>query len=149
MKHGSNRNIQPIAATWPLGGNPLAATLLAALCIACCSPLALQANPQETVVTGNSQQSVQQDKPTGKVIGIKYNCVHVLKLEETLKLYTEILGFEKVGEEVLHGKGIEGMVVRKLSAGSCNVYLSLPAPEYSDTVGPIGNTNHNLSLIHI
>lgn len=79
----------------------------------------------------------------GKVIGIKNVCVHVLKLDETLKLYQEILGFKHVKSVTLHGEGVEGMVVREMQAGDCLVHLSLPAPEYSHTVGPIGNTNHN------
>ncbi|MEM9080705.1 MAG: VOC family protein [Verrucomicrobiota bacterium] len=79
----------------------------------------------------------------GKVVGLKYNCVHVLKLEETLKLYREILGFKLAGADVLKGVGIEGMLVIKLSANECQIHLSLPSPEHRDTVGPIGNTNHN------
>ncbi|MEM1109996.1 MAG: VOC family protein [Planctomycetota bacterium] len=79
----------------------------------------------------------------GKVVGLKYICVHVLELEKTLKLYREILGFTLFDSEVLHGEGIEGMLVMKLRADECVIYLSLTAPEYLDTIGSIGNTNHN------
>ncbi len=108
------------------------------------SPASLWAIPQETnetAVAGSTEKTKKVS--TGKVINIKNVCVHVLKLEETLKLYKEILGFELVREVVLHGKGIEGMVVREMKAGGCLIHLSLPAEQYADTVGPIGNTNHN------
>ncbi|KAA3654379.1 MAG: VOC family protein, partial [Calditrichaeota bacterium] len=88
-------------------------------------------------------QGIQKDKSSAKVVGLKYICVHVLELEKTLKLYREILGFKMVDAEILHGKGIEGMLVMKLQANECTVHLSLPAPEHINTVGPIGNTNHN------
>ena len=116
--------------------------LFAAACLATVSPPTLWAVPQETAVVAGSEQT-EKKEATGKVIDIKNVCVHVLKLEETLKLYKEILGFELVKEVVLHGKGIEGMVVREMRAGGCLIHLSLPAKEYADTVGPIGNTNHN------
>ncbi len=90
-----------------------------------------------------ADQSDLAETAAGKVIDIKNVCVHVLKLEETLKLYREILGFELVNEVVLRGEGIEGMLVREMRAGGCTIHLSLPAPKYRDTVGPIGNTNHN------
>ncbi|MEQ8210424.1 MAG: VOC family protein [Lacipirellulaceae bacterium] len=119
------------------------AMLLFGISVAILSTVAPQATAQQTDAVASSPQATQQDVPTGKVIGIKYNCVHVLKLEQTLKLYREILGFKLVDAEILHGEGIEGMLVMKLQAGDCNVYLSLTAPEYLDTIGEIGNTNHN------
>lgn len=85
----------------------------------------------------------------GKVIGLQYICVHVLELEKTLTLYREILGFTLADAEVLHGQGIEGMLVMKLKADDCVIHLSLTAPEYLDTVGPIGNTNHNHFMLRV
>ena len=119
--------------------------LLAAAHLATVSPPPLWAVPQETkeaAIVATSEKAEKKES-TGKVIDIKNVCVHVLKLEETLKLYKEILGFELVREVVLHGKGIDGMVVREMKAGGCLIHLSLPAEKYADTVGPIGNTNHN------
>lgn len=122
--------------------------LLAAIGFASVSPTALWAGPQETkeaatATDGEKTEETEKEEAAGKVIDIKNVCVHVLKLEETLKLYKEILGFELVKEVVLHGEGIEGMVVREMRAGGCLIHLSLPAEQYADTVGPIGNTNHN------
>lgn len=88
----------------------------------------------------DSNKVDQKDKP-GKVVGLKNACVHVLKLEKTLKLYREILGFELDKAVVLKGKGIEGMLVMELKANDFVIHLSLPAP--GGAVGPIGNTNHN------
>lgn len=84
-----------------------------------------------------------------QVTGLKYICVHVLELEKTLRLYREILGFKLAGAEVLHGEGLEGMLVMTLRAGDCTVHLSLTAPEYVDQLGPIGNTNHNHFMLFV
>ncbi|MBB6429186.1 VOC family protein [Algisphaera agarilytica] len=84
-----------------------------------------------------------------KVVGLKYICVHILELEKTLRLYREILGFTLVDAEVLHGEGIEGMLVMGLEANDCRIHLSLTAPEYLDTIGPIGNTNHNHFMLYV
>ena len=131
----------------------LAAIFLFALCIGARSAMAHRAINQDgataTEVAGKKKKSEQQkgvgaddDRKTGKVIGIKNVCVHVLKLEKTLKLYREILGFKMADASVLHGKGIEGMLVMELQAGNCKVHLSLPAPG-GFGLKPIGNTNHN------
>ncbi len=85
----------------------------------------------------------------GKVTGLKYICVHVLELEKTLKLYREILGFKLAEAEVLHGPGLEGMLVMKLKSNDLTIGLSLTAPEFWDTVGPIGNTNHNHFMLKV
>lgn len=102
----------------------------------------LQANDSITETT-------QVEKTTARVTGLRYNCVHVLKLEKTLKLYREILGFQMADSEVYQAKGIEGMLVMKLKAGDFNLNLSLTAPEHIDTVGPIGNTNHNHFMLRV
>ncbi len=115
-------------------------------CIAFLSAPTQQTAAQETKAAASGtkeNKAAPKEQATGKVIDIKNVCVHVLKLEETLKLYKEILGFELVKEVTLHGEGIEGMLVREMKAGGCVIHLSLPAPKFSDTVGPIGNTNHN------
>lgn len=117
----------------------LIATFLIAVCIGMLSLSANSALAQET----KQADASKEETATGKVTGLKNVCVHVLKLEETLKLYQEILGFKLEKEVTLHGKGIEGMIVREMRAGGCLIHLSLPAPEFKDTVGPIGNTNHN------
>ncbi|GAA4232438.1 hypothetical protein GCM10022291_07260 [Postechiella marina] len=88
-------------------------------------------------------------KPKGQVTGLKYICIHVLKLEKTLKLYREILGFKLNDAEVLHGPGLEGMLVMKLKANDLTIGLSLTAPEFWKTVGEIGNTNHNHFMLKV
>lgn len=112
------------------------ASLIAA-CVATLSLPAAYAAPEEPAGTASASES------KARVTGLKYNCVHVLKLEKSLKLYREILGFSLVDAEVLHGPGIEGMLIMKLQAGDFQVCLSLTAPEHLGTIGPIGNTNHN------
>lgn len=126
-----------------MGQTSLITVSLIVVCIAILSPSSLRATPQEAEEVAGGPQDTSKDQPTARVVGIKYNCVHVLKLEKTLKLYREILGFKMVDAEILHGEGIEGMLVMKLQANDCTVHLSLPAPEYINTVGPIGNTIHN------
>ena len=119
--------------------------LFITLCMVTVASSPLLAAPEDPKDRGSSSQQKQMKRAprSGKVIGLKYNCLHVLKLEKTLKLYREILGFKMEGAEVYHAKGIEGMLVMKLDANGCKVHLSLPSPEHADTVGPIGNTNHN------
>lgn len=111
------------------------------LCVAALFPSALGATPPEK--PASTAETATSTNPEAKVTGIKYNCVHVLQLERTLKLYREILGFKMVAAEVLKGKGIEGMLIMKMKAGDCEICLSLTAPEHLETIGPIGNTNHN------
>lgn len=84
-----------------------------------------------------------------RVTGLKYICVHVLQLEKTLKLYREILGFKMADAEVLHGSGLEGMLVMKLKADDLEISLSLTAPEFKDQIGPVGNTNHNHFMLKV
>jgi hypothetical protein len=101
-----------------------------------------------------AQNSVSKNNETtvenkARVIGLKNICVHVLELEKTLKLYREILGFKLNGAEVYKAKGIEGMLVMKLKAGDLEIHLSLTAPEYMHTIGPIGNTNHNHFMLRV
>ena len=88
-------------------------------------------------------------KSEARVIGLKNICVHVLELEKTLKLYREILGFKLSGAEVYKGAGIEGMLVMKLKADDLEIHLSLTAPEYKHTIGPVGNTNHNHFMLRV
>lgn len=85
----------------------------------------------------------------GRVTGLKYICIHVLSLEKTLKLYREILGFNLVDAEVLKGEGIEGMLVMSLEASDVRINFSLTAPEYMETIGPIGNNNHNHIMLNV
>lgn len=84
-----------------------------------------------------------------KVVGLKYICVHILSLEKTLKLYREILGFKLIDAKVLKGDGIEGMLVMTLEANGCTINISLTAPEYMHTIGPVGNTNHNHFMLFV
>jgi len=92
-----------------------------------------------------SEVSVDADgkQAKAKVTGLRYISIHVLDLEKSLKLYREILGFTLSDAEVLHGPGIEGMLVLKLNAGELTIALSVTAPEFMHTIGPVGNTNHN------
>lgn len=85
----------------------------------------------------------EESKPQARVTGLRYICVHVLELEKSLKLYREILGFKLSNAEVLKGPGIEGMLVLKLKADNLEIALSVTAPEFRHTIGPVGNTNHN------
>ena len=84
-----------------------------------------------------------------RVIGLQYICVHVLELEKTLKLYRELFGFELFDADVYKGAGIEGMLVMKLKADDLVIHLSLTAPEYKHTIGPVGNTNHNHFMLKV
>ena len=123
--------------------NSLMPILIAMICLVTLYAPQLRAEPQEVNAAENPPQEVKKDQSAAKVVGIKYNCVHVLKLEKTLRLYREILGFKMTDAEILHGEGIEGMLIMKLKANDCTICLSLTAPEHLDTIGPIGNTNHN------
>lgn len=99
----------------------------------------------------NSEQPVTKNtsKEQARVIGLDNICVHVLQLEKTLKLYREILGFKLDDAVVFQGKGIEGMLAMKLKANDLTITLSLTAPEYIHTIGPIGNTNHNHFMLKV
>lgn len=99
----------------------------------------------------NMDQSLQDEvnKAEAKVTGLRYISIHALELEKSLKLYREILGFKLSDAEVLHGPGIEGMLVMKLKANELEIGLSLTAPEFLHTVGPIGNTNHNHFMLKV
>jgi catechol 2,3-dioxygenase-like lactoylglutathione lyase family enzyme len=99
--------------------------------------------------SANSPKVNEESKPKARVTGLRYICVHVLELEKTLKLYCEILGFKFSDAEVLHGEGIEGMLVMKLKANDLEINLSLTAPEYQHTIGPVGNTNHNHFMLKV
>ncbi len=102
---------------------------------------------------GQTTKSSSNEKNNGnteaRVTGLKYISVHVLELEKTLKLYREILGFKMADAEILHGPGLEGMLVMKLKADDLTIGLSLTAPEFIDTIGPIGNTNHNHFMLKV
>lgn len=91
----------------------------------------------------------QDDNTEAKVIGLKHISVHVLELEKSLKLYQEILGFKMHDARVLHGPGLEGMLVMKLRANDLTIGLSVTAPEFIHTIGPIGNTNHNHFMLQV
>ncbi len=107
-------------------------------------------------ITGHSlaQQSDstvvdKEVKQRARVTGLRYISIHVLELEKSLKLYREILGFKLSNAEVLHGPGLEGMLVLKLSANDLTIGLSVTAPEFLHTIGPIGNTNHNHFMLKV
>lgn len=85
----------------------------------------------------------EESKPQARVTGLRYISIHVLELEKTLKLYRQILGFKLSDAEVLHGPGLEGMLVLKLKANDLTIGLSVTAPEFMHTIEPVGNTNHN------
>lgn len=98
--------------------------------------------------SADSPLADEENKPQAKVTGLEYICIHVLELEKTLKLYREILGFKLDDAEVFHG-GLEGMLALKLSANDLKITLSVTAPEYLHTVGPVGNTNHNHFMLRV
>ena len=84
----------------------------------------------------------ENNEDAARVTGLRYNNVHVLELEKTLKLYREILGFELVDAEVLKG-GLAGMLVLKIKANDYMMTLSVTPPQFRDSLAPVGNTNHN------
>ncbi|WP_298533099.1 VOC family protein [uncultured Algibacter sp.] len=91
----------------------------------------------------------KESKQQAKVTGLRYLCVHVLDLERSMKLYREILGFKLSEAEVLHGPGLEGMLVMKLKTDDLTIGLSVTAPEFMHTIGPVGNTNHNHFMLKV
>lgn len=97
----------------------------------------------------NTSANSTDVKEKAKVTGLRHISIHVLELEKTLKLYQEILGFKMDDAEVLHGPGLEGMLVLKLKANDLTIGLSLTAPEFRHQIGPIGNTNHNHFMLRV
>ncbi len=100
-------------------------------------------------LSAQSTDSDEQNKPEARVTGLRYISIHVLELEKSLKLYREILGFKLSDAEVLHGPGLEGMLVMKLRANDLTIGLSVTAPEFMHTIGPVGNTNHNHFMLKV
>lgn len=103
---------------------------------------------------GHSQEAdspvTDKDKlQQARVTGLRHISIHVLELEKSMKLYREILGFKLNDAEVLHGPGLEGMLVMKLKANDLTIGLSVTAPEFIHTIGPIGNTNHNHFMLKV
>lgn len=96
-----------------------------------------------------NSDSDKGDDTRARVTGLRYITVHVLELEKTMKLYQEILGFKLDNAEVLHGPGLEGMLVMKLKANDLTIGLSVTAPEFQHTIGPVGNTNHNHFMLKV
>ncbi len=99
--------------------------------------------------TASSLATEEKGKEQARVTGLRYISIHVLELEKTLKLYREILGFQMADAEVLHGPGLEGMLVMKLKADDLTIALSLTSPEFLHTIGPVGNTNHNHIMLKV
>jgi len=97
----------------------------------------------------DSQVADEESKTRARVTGLKYISIHVLELEESLRLYREILGFKLDNAKVLHGPGLEGMLVMKLKANDLTIGLSVTAPEFLHTIGPVGNTNHNHFMLMV
>ncbi|NMH87367.1 VOC family protein [Flavivirga algicola] len=124
------------------GANPIWRCCLLAIFI-------LASTSYSSAQTADSSIADKESKTEARVTGLKYITVHVLKLEKTLKLYREILGFKLSDAEVLHGPGLEGMLVMKLKADDLTIGLSVTAPEFLHTVGPIGNTNHNHFMLKV
>ncbi len=93
---------------------------------------------------------VDQDvNERARVTGLRHISIHVLDLQKSLRLYREILGFKLSDAEVLHGPGLEGMLVLKLKADDLTIGLSVTAPEFLHTIGPVGNTNHNHFMLKV
>ncbi|MEM9986203.1 MAG: VOC family protein, partial [Bacteroidota bacterium] len=99
--------------------------------------------------TSSSPLGEETRQERARVTGLNYISIHVLELEKTLKLYREILGFQMADAEVLHGPGLEGMLVMKLKADDLTIALSLTSPEFLHTIGPVGNTNHNHIMLKV
>lgn len=98
---------------------------------------------------GFAQSANEESIPEARVTGLRFISIHVLKLEKSMKLYREILGFKLDNAEVLHGPGLEGMLVMKLKANDLTIGLSVTAPEFQHTIGPVGNTNHNHFMLTV
>lgn len=96
-----------------------------------------------------AQKVDNKEDLNARVTGLKYLSVHVLQLEKSMKLYREILGFKMDDAEVLHGPGLEGMLVMKLKANDLTIGLSITSPEFIDTIGPVENTNHNHFMLKV
>ncbi|GAC07573.1 VOC family protein [Paraglaciecola chathamensis] len=94
------------------------------------------------------QTGAENNSTKAKVIGLRYNNVHVLNLEETLELYLDILGFELVDAEVLKG-GLAGMLVLKVKANDYMMTLTVTPPQDRHRLGPVGNTNHNHFMLRV
>lgn len=116
--------------------------LLTVLIFTCISASCFAQNT--TVPTGGGAS-----EPEARVTGLRNISIHVLDLEKTLKLYREILGFKLFDAEVLHGPGLEGMLVMKMRANDLEIGLSVTAPEFLHTIGPVGNTNHNHIMLKV
>ncbi len=107
------------------------------------------------VMLGTNYSSAQREgsrEETGskaRVIGLASFSVQVLDLEGTVKLYREILGFKLSDKDVLNSSVHEGMLVLKVNTDDLTVSLSPTAKEYIDTIGPIGNTNHNHFMLTV
>lgn len=99
--------------------------------------------------SADSQPADEEGKSQARVTGLRYISIHVLDLEKSLKLYREILGFKMSDAEVLKGPGLEGMLVMKLKADDLEIGLSVTAPEFMHTIGPVGNTNHNHFMLKV
>ncbi len=97
----------------------------------------------------DTSQTDQESESRARVTGLKYISIHVLELDKSLKLYREILGFKMDNAEVLHGPGLEGMLVMKLKANDLTIGLSVTSPEFIHTIGPVGNTNHNHFMLKV
>jgi len=102
-----------------------------------------------TIISSAQNTDSQEINSKAKVIGLRHISIHVLELEKSLKLYREILGFKLDNAKVLHGPGLEGMLVMKLKANDLTVGLSVTAPEFIHTIGPVGNTNHNHFMLKV
>lgn len=96
---------------------------------------------------GGKLAFAEKEISEAKVTGLRHLSIHILELEKTLELYRDILGMELSESEVLQIPGIEGMLVLKFRSDNLTIVLSLPAT--SDSVGPIGNTNHNHFMLKV
>ena len=96
----------------------------------------------------SDSESKERLETRAKVTGLRYNNVHILELEKTLELYLDILGFKLVDAEVLKG-ALEGMLVLTIQANDYKMTLSLPPTQFKNSVGPIGNTNHNHFMLRV
>lgn len=117
----------------------------------CCllSLLVLASTTFSFAQQANSPVADPESQARARVTGLRYISIHVLELEKSLKLYREILGFQMADAEVLHGPGLEGMLVMKLKADDLTIALSLTSPEFQHTIGPVGNTNHNHIMLKV
>ncbi len=83
------------------------------------------------------------------VIGLASFSVQVLDLDETLKLYRDILGFKLKDTKVSNSLASKEKLVLKVNTNNLTFSFSLTTKKFIKTIGPVGNTNHNHFMLRV